>query len=70
MVYVIHFFTSEGTEDFGFALESSKLTSSQLADFRFIRALKLFIGNDEHLPDSTYAILLLSHIKSRFLLLL
>jgi hypothetical protein len=67
---VIHFFTSEGTEDIGFALESSKLTSSQLADFRFIRALKLFIGNDEHLPDSTYAILLLSHIKSRFLLLL
>lgn len=55
MVYVVHFFTSDETENVEIALESSKLSVSQLSEIEPIRALKLLFGNDEHLPDSTYA---------------
>ena len=56
MVYVVHFFTSDETENVEIALESLTLNVSQLSDIKLIRALKLFVGNDEHLPDSTYAL--------------
>ncbi len=55
MAYIIHFFTSDETNEVGCTLESSKLNNAQLSDFKLVRAMKYLIGNDEHLPDSTYA---------------
>ena len=51
MAYVICFFTSDDEIEQSCALESSKLTNEELSEFKFVRDLKLLIGNDEHLPD-------------------
>lgn len=67
MTYVIHFFTSEETNDVGCGLESSKLSTSQLSDFELVRVIKKFVGNDEHLPDSTYVLPIIEQWKQPFL---
>lgn len=67
MVYVVHFFTSDETENVEIALESLTLNVSQLSDIKLIRALKLFVGNDEHLPDSTYALPVIPQWKENVL---
>lgn len=67
MVYVIHFFTSDETENVEIALESLTLSSSQLSDLELVRALKWMVGKDEHLPDSTYALPIISQWKQNVL---
>lgn len=68
MVYVIRFFTSDETIEQSCALESSKLTTEDLSKFQFVRILKLLIGNDEHLPDSTYVLPVISSWKELVLI--
>lgn len=67
MVYVVHFFTSDETENVDIALESLTLSVSQLSDIPLIRALKQMVGNDEHLPDSTYALPIIAQWKRNVL---
>lgn len=67
MAYVIHFFTSEETNEVGCGLESSKLSTAQLSDFELVRVIKRFVGNDEHLPDSTYVLPIIEQWKQLFL---
>ncbi len=54
MQYVFNFFTSDETKAVGGSLESSKLSASELSNFQLVKVLKILVGNDEHLPDSTY----------------
>ena len=70
MVYVIRFFTSDETIEQSFALESSKLTTEDLSKIRFVKNLKLLIGNDEYLPDSTYVLPVISSWKELVLIFL
>lgn len=70
MAYVISFFTSDDEIEQSCALESSKLTNEELSEFKFVRELKLLIGNDEHLPVSTYALPIISSWKNVMLLFL
>ncbi len=67
MAYVIHFFTSEETNEVGCGLESSKLSTAQLSDFELVRVIKRFVGDDEHLPDSTYVLPIIEQWKQPFL---
>lgn len=67
MAYVIHFFTSEETNEVGCGLESSKLSTAQLSDFELVRVMKKFVGNDEHLPDSIYVLPIIEQWKKAFL---
>ena len=64
MAYVIHFFTSEETNEVGCGLESSKLSTAQLSDFELVRVMKKFVGNDEHLPDSIYVLPIIEQWKN------
>ena len=66
MAYVIHFFTSEETNEVGCGLKSSKLSTSQLSDFELVRVLKTFVGNED-LPDSTYVLPIIEQWKKPFL---
>lgn len=70
MEYVIHFFTSEEATGVDFAIESSKLSFSQLSDFELVRALKWMVGQDEHIPDSTYALPIIPEWKNKFVSLI
>lgn len=70
MVYVIHFFTSEEANGVDFAIESSKLSVSQLSSFELVRALKWMVGQDELLPDSTYALPIIAKWKEIFISLM
>ncbi len=66
MAYVIHFFTSEETNDVGCGLESPNLSTSQLSDFELVRVLKTFVGNED-LPDSTYMLPIIEQWKKPFI---
>lgn len=66
MAYLIHFFTSEETNDVGCGLESSNPCISQLSDLELARVLKTFVGN-ENLPDSTYVLPIIKQRKKLFL---
>lgn len=67
MAYVIHFFTSDETSDIGVGLESASQNDNQLSDFYLVRGIKVFVGGNDHLPDSTYVIPIIEKWKISFL---